>query len=76
MFKNLLSNLGLGQADLIHVFEETLKRIDQRDISNPEQRKGEAIAIIEMMNVLRDEDVMANATYQLLQKKLLEWQSK
>jgi hypothetical protein len=76
MFKNLLSNLGLGQSDLIHVFEETLKRIDQRDLSTPDLRKGQSIAIIEMMNVLRDEDVMANATYQLLQKKLIEWQGK
>lgn len=76
MFKNLLSNLGLGQSDLIHVFEETIKRIDARDLSTPELRKGEAIGMLEMMNVLRDEDVMANATYQMLTKKLVEWQSK
>lgn len=76
MFKNLLSNLGLGQADLIHVFEETVKRIDARDLSTPELRKGQAIGMLEMMNVLRDEDVMANATYQLLTKKLIEWQTK
>ncbi len=76
MFKNLLSNLGLGQSDLIHVFEETIKRIDGRDLSTPEMRKGEAIAMLEMMNVLRDEDVMANATYQMLTKKLIEWQAK
>lgn len=76
MLKNLLSNLGLGQSDLIHVFEETIKRIDARDLSTPELRKGEAIGMLEMMNVLRDEDVMANATYQMLTKKLVEWQSK
>ena len=76
MFKNLLSNLGLGQSDLIHVFEETIRRIDQRDISTPELRNGESIGMLEMMNVLRDEDVMSNATYQELTKKLLEWKSR
>lgn len=75
MFKNLLANLGLGQADLVHVFEETLKRITQRDLSTPEIRKGEAIAMLEMMNVLRDEDVMSNETYRALTQKLIQWQS-
>lgn len=76
MFKNILANLGLGQSDLVHVFEATLERLDKRDLSNPEMRKGQAIAALEMMNVLRDEDVMSNATYQELTKRLLEWQSK
>lgn len=76
MFKNILANLGLGQSDLVHVFEETLKRIDLRDISNAELRKGQAQAITEMLNVLRDEDVMANETYKILMKKLIEWQGK
>ena len=76
MLKNLLSNLGLGQSDLVHVFTETIARIDKRDISTPEIRKGEAIGMLEMMNVLRDEDVMSNATYQLLTKQLIEWQSR
>lgn len=75
MFKNLLANLGLGQADLVHVFEETLKRVTQRDLSTPEIRKGEAIAMLEMMNVLRDEDVMSNETYRALTQKLIQWQS-
>lgn len=75
MFKNLLANLGLGQADLVHVFEETLKRVTQRDLSTPEIRKGEAIAMLEMMNVLRDEDVMSNETYKNLTQKLIQWQS-
>lgn len=75
MFKNLLANLGLGQSDLIHVFEETLKRVTQRDLSTPEIRKGEAIAMLEMMNVLRDEDVMSNETYKALTQKLITWQS-
>jgi hypothetical protein len=75
MFKNLLANLGLGQSDLIHVFEETLKRVNGRDISTPEMRRGEAIAMLEMMNVLRDEDVMSNETYKSLTQKLIQWQN-
>jgi hypothetical protein len=76
MFKNLLANMGLGQSDLVHVFEETLVRLDREDITTPELRRGRAQAVLAMMNILRDEDVMANVTYQGLTKKLIEWQSK
>jgi len=76
MFKNLLSNLGLGQGDLVHVFEETLVRLDKQDITTPELKKGRVQAVLEMMNVLRDEDVMSNQTYKNLTQALIQWQAK
>lgn len=75
MFKNLLANMGLGQSDLAHVFEETLARLAKKDITTPELKRGRVEAILEMMNVLRDEDVMSNETYRTLTQKLIAWQS-
>jgi hypothetical protein len=75
MFKNLLANLGLGQSDLVHVFEETLIRLDKQEITTPELKKGRVQAVLEMMNVLRDEDVMSNETYKALTQALIKWQS-
>ena len=75
MFKNLLANMGLGQADLINVFNETLDRLTKQDITTPELKKGRVQAILEMMNVLRDGDVMSNDTYRTLTSKLIAWQN-
>lgn len=75
MFKNLLANMGLGQADLMNVFNETLQRLDKQDITTPEIKKGRVQAVLEMMNVLRDGDVMSNETYRTLTQKLIAWQS-
>jgi len=76
MFKNLLANIGLGQSDLVHVFEETLSRLDKMEITTPDLRKGRVDAVLAMMNVLRDEDVMSNDTYKTLTQKLIQWQSR
>lgn len=73
MFKNLLANLGLGQSDLINVFEQTIERLDKREISTPDRRIGQAQAIDEMLGVLRDEDVMSSETMRHLKEKLDEW---
>jgi hypothetical protein len=76
MFKNLLANIGLGQSDLVHVFEETLSRLDKMEITTPDMKKGRVDAVLAMMNVLRDEDVMSNDTYKTLTQKLIQWQSR
>lgn len=75
MFKNLLANMGLGQADLTTVFEETLERLNKEEITTPELKKGRVQAVLAMMNVLRDGDVMSNDTYRTLTQKLIAWQS-
>ena len=73
MFKNLLASLGLGQSDLINVFEQTLDRLGRRELQTPERRVGQAQAIDTMIDVLRDEDVMNGDTMRHLKEKLDEW---
>lgn len=73
--KSLLSSVGLGQSDLAYIFTETLKRIDQRDILSADHRSGAAIAVFEMMSVIRDEDAMSTETFKGLQEKLSRWKA-
>lgn len=71
----LLSMFGLGQEDLKHVFEETLKRLGKMDIQTAELRRGQGQAVGTMMQVLRDEDVMNSDTLQTLRTRLERWMS-
>jgi hypothetical protein len=73
MFKNLLANLGLGQADLINVFEQTIQRLDEREVITPERQVGQAQAIDTMLHVLRDEDVLSGETMRILKEQLDKW---
>jgi hypothetical protein len=76
MLKNLLSSLGLGQSDLVNVFTQTLERLDQRELTTPERRIGQAQAVETMIEVLRDEDVMASDTMRQLKEDLDRWARK
>lgn len=73
--KTLLSTIGLGQSDLTHVFKETLKRVNDRDLLTADQRGGASIGILEMLNVLRDEEVMSTDTFKELQAVLVKWKA-
>lgn len=73
MLKNLLSSLGLGQSDLINVFEQTLDRLDRREVITHDRRVGQAQAVDTMLDVLRDEDVMSSDTLRQLKESLDKW---
>lgn len=73
MLGSILSAFGLGQKDLRHVFEETLKRLDRLDLQTAELRRGQAQAVETMMQVLRDEDVMSSETMVTLRGRLERW---
>jgi hypothetical protein len=73
MLKGLLSMFGLGQSDLVNVFMQTLERLDKSELTSRDQRIGQAQAISAMMDVLRDEDVMASDTLKMLREELDRW---
>lgn len=76
MLKSLLSSVGLGQSDLENVFNQTIERLDRRELTNPDRRIGQAQAIETMIDVLRDEDVMASDTMKKLKDTLGRWVQK
>jgi cell division FtsZ-interacting protein ZapD len=76
MLKNLLAAAGLGQSDLVNVFEQTLQRLDKSELQTPERRVGQAQAIEAMVSVLRDEDVMNGGTMKQILDGLNLWVNK
>lgn len=71
-----LSSFGLGQKDIENVTNQTLERLTKRDMTTTDQRKGMAIALSEMLNVLRAEDVITSETHKKLFKKVEKFQGK
>lgn len=76
MLKGLFSSLGFGQSDLVNVFEQTLERLDKRELSTADRRVGQAQAVEVMIEVLRDEDVMSSDTLKALREHLDKWVQK
>lgn len=73
MLGKLLASLGLGQDDLENVFTQTLDRLTSLEVVTAESRKGQSQAILFMLDVLRDEDVMTSDTKKKLENKLRKW---
>lgn len=73
MIGKILTSLGLGQDDLDNVFTKTLDRLENLEIVTADSRKGHGQAILTMLDVLRDEDVMTSDTKKKLEGKLAKW---
>jgi hypothetical protein len=73
MIGKILTSLGLGQDDLDNVFTKTLERLADMEIATADTRKGQGQAVLIMLDVLRDEDVMNSDTKKKLEAKLAKW---
>lgn len=74
MFGKLLTNLGLGQSDLIEVFQGVLDRISRsKDMLTAELRDDVSFTVAAMIEELHVREVANDATYYRLLNDLEKW---